>query len=42
MARNKADGTNQFTIRLTPESLGTSPLKLNIANKMQSDSAVDG
>lgn len=32
MARNKADGNNQFTIRLTPESMGTITVKLNIAN----------
>ncbi len=32
MARNKADGKNQFTIRLTPESMGTITVKLNITN----------
>lgn len=32
MARNKADGQNQFTIRLTPESMGTITVRLNIAN----------
>ncbi|WP_306260863.1 flagellar hook-length control protein FliK [Pararhizobium sp. IMCC21322] len=32
MARNKAAGNNQFTIRLTPESMGTITVKLNIAN----------
>lgn len=32
MARNKADGNNQFTIRLTPESMGTITVKLNITN----------
>lgn len=32
MARNKAVGNNQFTIRLTPESMGTITVKLNIAN----------
>lgn len=32
MARGKADGSNQFTIRLTPESMGTITVKLNIAD----------
>lgn len=32
MARNKANGNNQFTIRLTPESMGTITVKLNITN----------
>lgn len=32
MASNKAEGKNQFTIRLTPESMGTITVKLNITN----------
>lgn len=35
MARHKADGSNQFTIRLSPESLGTVTIKLNVGNNAQ-------
>lgn len=32
MARFKAEGRNQFTIRLTPESLGTVTIRLNVTD----------
>lgn len=35
MARHKADGSNQFTIRLSPESMGTVTIRLNIGNNSQ-------
>lgn len=35
MARHKADGSNQFTIRLSPESMGTVTIRLNVGNNSQ-------
>lgn len=32
MARQKADGNNQFTIRLSPESMGTVTIRLNVGD----------
>ncbi|MEP0521143.1 MAG: flagellar hook-length control protein FliK [Hyphomicrobiales bacterium] len=35
MAKHKADGSNQFTIRLSPHSMGTVTIQLNVSDNAQ-------